>query len=399
MTSKLSVRDLSVSGKRVFVRVDFNVPLKGGAITDDTRIQATLPTIQLLTSRGAAVVLASHLGRPKGQRSDELSLGPVAARLGQLLGHEVAFADDCVGAEVERQKAALAGGGVLLLQNLRFHAEEEGNDPDFAQRLAHGCDVFVNDAFGTAHRAHASTVGVTRFLDQAAAGLLMEKELQYLGRAVGEPGRPYVAILGGAKVSDKIPILKNLSQKADALIVGGGMAYTFLKARGDDVGDSLLEKERVDDAREIEAAVADRNARLLLPVDHVVAEELSADSATRVVEGDIPAGFKGLDIGPATVRAFSEEVAGARTILWNGPMGVFELEPFSKGTFAMARAVADSQAESIVGGGDSIAAIARSGVADRISHISTGGGASLEYLSGVELPGVSALTDAEGAGA
>lgn len=394
MGRKLSIRDLDLGGETVFIRVDFNVPLAAGVVSDDTRIRASLPTIERALAAGARVVLASHLGRPDGKRKEALSLAPVGRKLAELLGRPVAFASDCVGAGVRERAAGLAPGEVLLLENLRFHPEEEKNDPAFAGQLAALCTVYVNDAFGTAHRAHASTEGMAHLVPRAAAGLLMEKELTYLGAAQGKARRPYVAILGGAKVSDKLPILRNLATKADAILVGGGMAYTFLKARGVAIGESLLEDGMLADVRAIETEAVRAGARLLLPTDHVVAREVSAEAETQTVIGDVPAGYKGLDIGPESVRRFEAEIAPAGTILWNGPMGVFELPPFAAGTMAVARAVAESGADSIVGGGDSIAAVHMAGVSDRISHVSTGGGASLEFLAGLELPGVSALSEA-----
>ena len=385
--STLSIRDLDLNGKRVFMRVDFNVPLAAGGkeITSDKRIRASLPSIQYALDHGAGLVLASHLGRPKGKRNPEMSLQPVADRLAQLLGKPVAMAPDCVGPEVE--KMLPQPGQVLLLENLRFHAEEEKNDPEFSRQLARLCDVYVNDAFGSAHRAHASTVGMIQFVPQAAAGLLMDKELEYLTKATRNPARPCVAILGGAKVSDKIEVIQNLMKVVDSLMIGGAMAYTFLRARGESTGMSLVEEDKIELAKEL---MASAGGKLLLPLDHVVASEMKAGAESEVVDR-VPDGKMGLDIGPKTVEAFSKVIAGAKTIIWNGPMGVFEMPPFDKGTVGVAKAVASSGAISVVGGGDSEKAIKSAGVADKISHISTGGGASLEFLAGIELPGVKAL--------
>jgi len=387
--AKLSIRDLNLKGKRVFIRVDFNVPLAPGGkeITSDKRIKASLPTIKYALEQGAGLVLASHLGRPKGKVNPEMSLKPVAARLSELLGKPVVMAPDCIGPEVEAMKPA--PGGILLLENLRFHPEEEKNDPAFAKKLAALCDVYVNDAFGTAHRAHASTVGIIQYVPQAAAGLLMDKELEYLSKATTNPARPCVAILGGAKVSDKIEVIQNLMKFVDQILIGGAMAYTFLKAKGEPTGNSLVEADKVELAKELLAAAA---GKLILPCDHVVAAELKEGAAHETVT-TIPDGKMGLDIGAATVAAYAKVIAGAKTIIWNGPMGVFEKPPFDAGTVALAKAVASSGAISVVGGGDSEKAVKSAGVADKISHISTGGGASLEYLSGIELPGVAALTD------
>jgi phosphoglycerate kinase len=395
--SKLSIRDLEMTGKRVFMRVDFNVPLDGGKVGDDTRIRATLPTIQLALERGARLVLASHLGRPKGKPDPKYSLAPVAARLRELLGKPVDFAADCVGADAEAKSKALKNGEVLLLENVRYHAEEEKNDPEFSKQLAALCDgLFVCDAFGSAHRAHASVVGITKFVKQAAAGLLMEKELAYLGKAISNPERPFVAVLGGAKVSDKIEVVQNLMKLADAMLIGGAMAYTFLKSEGLPVGKSLVENDKLDLARGLEAEAKQRKFRLVLPVDHVLAESPDS-SVTKITDvANTPDGWMGLDIGPKTIELFRKEISSARTIIWNGPVGMFEKPAFAQGTLAIARAVADATkagATSIIGGGDSVAAAERSGVASQISHISTGGGASLEFLAGDALPGVEALTD------
>jgi phosphoglycerate kinase len=387
--SKLSVRDLDLTNRTVFIRVDFNVPLAPGGqeITSDKRIRASLPTIQYVLDKGAGVILASHLGRPKGKPNPEMSLQPVAAKLERLLGKPVMMAPDCVGPEVEAMRPK--PGEVLLLENLRFHAEEEKNDPGFSKQLAALCDVYVNDAFGSAHRAHASTVGMIQFVPQAAAGLLMDKEVEYLTKATKNPARPCIAILGGAKVSDKIEVIQNLLKFVDELLIGGAMAYTFMKAQGKGVGKSLVEDEKVDLAKDLLARSGDK---LRLPVDHVVAAELKEGAENRVVV-DIPDGMMGLDIGPKTIDDYSAVISKAKTIIWNGPMGVFEKPPFDRGTVALAKAVANSGAVSVVGGGDSEKAIKSAGVSEKISHISTGGGASLEFLSGIELPGVAALTD------
>jgi phosphoglycerate kinase len=385
-----SIRDLNLNGKRVFIRVDFNVPLqkneKGDMeITSDKRIKASLPTIKYALEHGAGVILASHLGRPKGKPNADMSLKPAAKRLEELLGRPVAMAPDCVGPEVEAMKPA--PGGVLLLENLRFHAEEEKNDPEFAKKLAALCDIYVNDAFGSAHRAHASTEGMVRFVQQVAAGLLMEKELKYLGMAVSNPARPCVAILGGAKVSDKIEVIENLGKIVDRLLIGGAMAYTFLKAQGKPTGKSLVEEDKVELAKKL---LAELGNKLMLPADHVVVSEIAAGAPNETVE-TIPEGKIGVDIGPKTIDQYSQAIAGAKTVIWNGPMGIFEKPPFDKGTVALAKAVAGSGATSVVGGGDSEKAIKAAGVTDKISHVSTGGGASLEFLAGIQLPGVAAL--------
>ncbi|HTA52165.1 MAG TPA: phosphoglycerate kinase [Candidatus Acidoferrum sp.] len=394
--SKLSIRDLDLNGKRVFIRVDFNVPLDGTRVTDDTRIRETLPTLKLAAEKGGRLVLASHLGRPKGKVDPKYSLAPVAARLGELLGKPVAFAADCVGADAESKSKALKNGEVLLLENVRYHAEEEKNDPEFSKQLAVLCDqIFVCDAFGSAHRAHASVVGITKFVRKAAAGLLMEKELTYLGKALSKPERPFVSILGGAKVSDKIEVVQNLMKLADVMLIGGAMAYTFLKSQGLPVGKSLVENDKLDLARGLLDEAKKRNFRLLLPLDHVLAESPDATAAVKTTDiAATPENLMGLDVGPKTIAEFSKEIANAKTIVWNGPLGMFEKPAFAQGTLAMARAVAAATAAgatSIVGGGDSVAAVEQSGVANQISHISTGGGASLEFLAGEKLPGVEAL--------
>jgi len=396
--SKLTIQDLDLRGKRVFLRVDFNVPLKDGVVTDDTRIRETLPTLKLAIQKGGRLVLASHLGRPKGGPDPKYSLKPAAKKLEELLGKPVAFASDCVGPEAEAKSKALKDGGILLLENVRFHPEEEKNDEAFSKQLAALCDgIFVCDAFGSAHRAHASVVGITRFVKQSAAGLLMEKELAYIGKAISNPARPFVAIIGGAKVSDKIEVVENLMKIADAMLIGGGMAYTFLKAQGMVIGKSLVEDDKLDLAKKLLADAKQKNFKLLLPVDNVIAREFKADSPATIVDSSaIPADQMGLDIGPKTISAYCAEIARAKTIVWNGPMGVFEMPAFAKGTLEIAKAVAaatDSGATSIVGGGDSVAAAHQSGVSSRISHISTGGGASLEFLGGAKLPGVEALTN------
>ena len=393
---KLSVKDLDLSGKRVFVRVDFNVPIKSGAIGDDTRIRASLPTIQYVLERGGTVILASHLGRPKGKPAPEYSLAPVVPRLSELLGRTVIFATDCIGEPARTAVAkAHAHEKVVLLENLRFHPEEEKNDDAFARGLAALADVYVNDAFGAAHRAHASVEAMVRLIPDAAAGLLMEKELRYLGDALQEPQRPFVAILGGAKVSDKIEVIENLIPRVDRLLIGGAMAYTFFKAMGQPVGKSLVEDDKVHEAQEIMARATERGLELLLPADHVVAPKLEAGVRTETIPvGDPSIGDRmGLDIGPVTVSAYTDALKDAKTVVWNGPMGVFEIDAFAKGTIGVARAVANVSGTTIVGGGDSIAAIAKAGVTDRVTHISTGGGASLEFLGGRTLPGVEALPD------
>ena len=396
--SKLTIQDLDLRGKRVFLRVDFNVPLKDGVVTDDTRIRETVPTLRLAMEKGARLVLASHLGRPKSARDAKYSLKPAAKKLQEFLGKQVNFSEDCVGAEAQAKSTVLKDGEVLLLENVRFHPEEEKNDEAFSKQLAALCDgLFVCDAFGSAHRVHASVVGITRFVKQSAAGLLMEKELAYLGRAISNPARPFVAILGGAKVSDKIEVVENLMKIADAMLIGGGMAYTFLKAQGQPIGKSLVENEKLALAKRILNDARQKIFRFLLPVDHVIAPEFKADArATTVDVVATPEDQMGLDIGPRSIVLYVGEISRAKTIVWNGPMGVFEMPAFAKGTLEIAKAVAgatDGGATSIVGGGDSVAAVHQSGVAAKISHISTGGGASLEFLAGRKLPGVEALTE------
>ena len=395
--AKLSIRDLDLKGKRIFVRVDFNVPLKDGRITDDTRIRSSVPTIQYALERGATVVLASHLGRPKGKPNPQYSLAPVATHLSEVLKRPVEFARDSIGAAAHDavRMVHAGGGGVVLLENLRFHAEEEKNDADFAKALASLADLYVNDAFGAAHRAHASVEAITRHLPRAAAGLLMEQELRYLGHALESPERPFVAILGGAKVSDKLEVIQNLLGKVDRLLIGGAMAYTFFKARGVVVGKSLVEDDKLESAEAIAAAAAKRGVGFELPVDHIVTDKIQEGAANELLAiGDERIGDRlGVDIGPATIKAYETLLADAKTVVWNGPMGVFEIEAFATGTNAIARAVAAVEGTTIIGGGDSTAAVRKAGIADRITHISTGGGASLEFLGGRTLPGVAALSD------
>ena len=396
--NKLSIRDLNLSGKRVFIRVDFNVPLDKGVVTDDTRIRETLPTLKLAMERGGKLMLASHLGRPKGKVDPKYTLAPVAARLRELLGKPVEFASDCIGADAEAKSKSLPDGGVLLLENVRYYPQEEANDPEFSKKLAALCDsLFVCDAFGSAHRAHASVVGITQYVKQAAAGLLMEKELAYMGKAISNPERPFVAVLGGAKVSDKIEVVQNMMKLADAVLIGGAMAYTLLKSQGVSIGKSLVENDKLDLAKSLIGEAKSKRFKLLLPVDHVLAESPDSTATKTLDIAQTPDNMMGLDVGPKTVALFSKEIAAAKTIVWNGPMGMFEKPQFAQGTLGIARAVAaatQAGATSIVGGGDSVAAVEQSGVAKQISHISTGGGASLEFLAGEKLPGVEALTNA-----
>ncbi len=391
--NKLGISDLDLNGRRVFMRVDFNVPLADGQITDDTRIQAALPSIRYVIEKNGKLILASHLGRPKGKPDPKYSLKPVATRLGNLLRKAVQFAPDCVGPEVEKMVSDLPPGGVLMLENLRFHAEEEKNDPEFAKQLAKLCDVYVNDAFGAAHRAHASTAGIAAYVKQAAAGFLMEKELESLSYALTRAEKPFVAIVGGAKISDKIELIESFINIANNILVGGAMTYTFLRARGIATGKSLVESEKIALAKDLLAKASTKDVSIELPVDHVVAPGLESAASQVISITETPPDQMGLDIGPETIRRYSGIIRQAKTIVWNGPMGVFENPKFASGTFAVARAVADSNAYSIVGGGDSAAAVAQSGVGSKITHISTGGGASLEFLSGQKLPGVEVLTD------
>lgn len=396
--NKLSIDDIELKGKRVLVRVDFNVPLDENLnITDDIRITSSLPTIKKIISEGGKAILMSHLGRPKGGPNPKYSLKPTAKRLSELLGKEVKLAPDCIGQETEVYVNNMNDGDVLILENVRFHPEEEKNDPGFAKQLAKLGDLYVNDAFGSAHRAHASTEGVTKYINISAAGYLMQKELEYLGRAIFNPTRPYCAILGGAKISGKIDVISNLLDKVDTLIIGGGMAFTFFKAQGKEIGKSLLEEEKIDLAKEVLIKSEKSGIKFLLPVDVVVADEFKNDSPSYVVNIDnIPSDKMGLDIGPETVNLFKQEIQNSKTIVWNGPMGVFEMDNFAKGTFAIAQTLADATkngAVTVIGGGDSAAAIAKAGLAEKVSHVSTGGGASLEFLEGKILPGVAALTD------
>ena len=397
--SKLSIDKLELKNQRVLVRVDFNVPLDENLqITDDIRITSALPTIKKIINEGGKAILMSHLGRPKGEVNAKYSLLPAAKRLSELLKKEIKLAPDCIGAEVESLVKEMNPGDVILLENLRFHKEEEKNIPDFAQQLARLGDIYVNDAFGSAHRAHASTEGITKFIKVCAAGYLMQKELDYLGSAISNPARPYTAILGGAKISGKIDVIMNLFNKVDTLIIGGGMAFTFFKAQGKEIGKSLLEDEKLSLAKEVLQKAEKSKIKFLLPVDVIVAEEFKNDSPASVVEVDnIPSEKMGLDIGPQTIKLFCEEIAKAKTIVWNGPMGVFEMDNFAKGTFAVADALAKATSKgtiTIIGGGDSAAAISKAGLEEKVSHVSTGGGASLEFLEGKVLPGVAALTEA-----
>ena len=390
MFSKKTIRDIDVNGKKVLVRVDFNVPTKDGVVGDDTRIRAALPTIEYLVKNNAAVILCSHLGRPKGGPEAKYSMKPVADYLANLIKKPVVFANDCIGPEAEAAARALKPGEVLVLENTRFHAEEEANDMGMAKQLASLADLYVNDAFGTAHRAHASTEGVTHFLP-GVAGFLMEKEIQYLGQAIADPKQPFVTIMGGAKISDKIGVIKNLLKKADSILIGGGMANTFFKAQGYPVADSLVEDEALETAKEL---LKEGGQKLRLPVDVVLADKFDSEAAMKTMAvGPVPDGWRIMDVGPETVKAYSNVIEAAGTVVWNGPMGVFEMPRFAEGTYGIARAVAASNAVSIIGGGDSVAAIQQSGLADKITHISTGGGASLEMLEGLELPGVAALQD------
>jgi phosphoglycerate kinase len=389
--AKLTIQDLDLKGKRVFVRVDFNVPIKDSKVTDDLRIREALPTIRYGMEQGAILVLASHLGRPKGKPKPEFSLAPAAGRLSELLGKKVGFVSDCIGSEVEKAVKEAAPGDVLLLENLRFYPDEEANNPEFAKKLAAQTPIYVNDAFGSAHRAHASTEGITHFVQHAAAGFLMEKELRYLGGALESPQRPFIAILGGAKVSDKIEVIENLLGKVDRLLIGGAMMFTFLKSQGQRIGKSLCENDNLDLARNL---LSRSGSRIVLPTDAIASSSLEDEASAHVVPaGKVPDGEMGLDIGPQTSAAYAAIILSAQTIVWNGPMGVFEKDAFARGTIDVAKAVANSHAVSIIGGGDSAAAVAKAGVADRITHISTGGGASLEFLAGQILPGVAALNE------
>ncbi len=390
MFNKKTIKDIDVKGKRVLVRVDFNVPLTDGGVGDDTRIRAAMPTLQYLLDNGASLILCSHLGRPKGSPDPAYSMKPVAEHLGKVMGKPVLFSADCVGPEAEKAAKALKPGDVLVLENTRFYAGETKNDPEMSRQLAALADLYVDDAFGSAHRAHASTVGVTDYLP-GVAGFLMEKEIQYLGQAIAEPKRPFVAILGGAKISDKIGVIRNLLSKADSILIGGGMANTFFKAQGYPVGDSLVEDEALETAKEL---LKESGTKLRLPVDVVIADKFEAEAQSKTMQmAAIPDGWRILDIGPESVAAFSKVISGAGTVVWNGPMGVFEFPEFAKGTFGVAKAVADSSAISVIGGGESVSAVKKSGLADKITHISTGGGASLEMLEGIVLPGLACLQD------
>lgn len=395
MQKKLSLRQLDVAGKKVLIRVDFNVPLnERQEITEETRIRAALPTIQYVIEHGAVAVLASHLGRPKGERKAEFSLAPVAERLSELMGKNVKFLDDCIGENVKATIAAAQPGEIILLENVRFYKGETKNDPEFAKQLAEGIDCVVNDAFGTAHRAHASNVGVTQFVAPAAAGFLMDKEIEYFGQALHEPQRPFVSVLGGAKVSGKLEVINNLLKKVDKLIIGGGMMFTFLKAQGLEIGKSLIEEDLIDTAKEVLSRAKEAGVELYLPVDCIVADKFDAAADTKLVSvEEIPADWMGLDIGPESVKIFKDALKDAKMVIWNGPMGVFEMDAFSKGTVELAHVIAESDAVSIIGGGDTVSAINKAGVRDKVSFVSTGGGASLELLEGKELPGITALTN------
>lgn len=394
LSKRVSVKDLDLAGKRLFIRVDFNVPIQDGKVADDTRIQAAIPTIRLAQEKGAKVILASHLGRPKGERKPEASLAPAAAKLSELLGEEVAFADDCVGPIAKAAVDKLKAGQVLVLENVRFHAGETKNDPEFAAQLASLADEYVNDAFGTAHRAHASTVGVPQVLGRGAAGLLIEKELKALSSVLFGAEKPVVAIFGGAKVSDKIEVIEKFLTVAQTIILGGGMAFTFFKAQGKPIGNSLVEEDKVDVATGLLAKAKELGVDLMLPTDIVVADKFAADAQAKVVgDSEIPDGWMGLDVGPKSIEIFQAKLASSKTVIWNGPLGVFEMDQFAKGTMAVASAVAECSAFTLVGGGDSVSAVKKSGVSERISHISTGGGASLEFLAGKELPGIAILTE------
>lgn len=397
--NKLTLKDLDVQGKRVLMRVDFNVPVKDGVVTDDTRIVAALPSIKHVLENGGSLVLMSHCGRPKGEKNMEFTLKPAADRLAELVDAKVTLAPDVIGDEVKALVDGLQAGEILVLENVRFYKEEEGKGctPEeqdaFAKELASYGDVYVSDAFGTAHRSHASMVGVTKFIDQCAAGFLLEKEIEYLGKTLEAPEKPFVAIIGGAKISGKIDVVTNLMDKCDAILIGGGMAYTFYKAMGKAIGNSLVEEDKVELAGKILKQAEEKGVKLLLPIDNMVADAFSADANTKVVGDQIDEGWMALDIGPKTIELYCNEVAGAKTVVWNGPMGCFEMEPFAKGTFSVCEAVAKSDSISIIGGGDSVAAVNLSGVADQMSHVSTGGGASLEFMEGKQLPGIVALTD------
>ncbi|MBR5705748.1 MAG: phosphoglycerate kinase [Deltaproteobacteria bacterium] len=393
MYNKMTLNDVNLGGKRVLCRVDFNVPIADGQVSDDSRIVAALKTVKHILQQGGKLILASHLGRPKGKVDAKYTLAPIARRLGELLGREVPLAPDCIGPEVQKMVDALKNGDVLLLENVRFHAEEELNDPAFSRELAKLADAYVNDAFGTAHRAHASTEGVAHLLNPAVAGFLMEDEIRYLGQALTEPARPFVAILGGAKAKDKIPVIHNLIKKVDTLLIGGGMAYTFLKAEGLEVGRSLVQEDQLELARDLLAESRAQNVTVLLPEDHLTGSDPESNEAHTYENSAFPQDEMGLDIGPKTVQRYADVIAKAQTVVWNGPMGVFENATFAQGTFAIAKALADSGAVTIIGGGDSMAAVKRSGLEDRMTHISTGGGASLEFLEGKKLPGIQALND------